>query len=70
MIRKKFKLKDLDCGSCCLLIDSELETLDGVIFSKTSYAKCECEIEYDPNIVDESKITDEITKLGYSSIPL
>lgn len=70
MIRKKFKLKDLDCGSCCLLIDSELETLDGVIFAKTSYGRCECEIEFDPQKVDERKITEVITKLGYSSIPL
>lgn len=70
IIKRKFKVKNLDCGACCLLIDSELETLDGVIFAKTSYGNCECEIEFDPQKVDVQKITEVITKLGYSSIPL
>lgn len=70
LVKKKFKVENLNCGSCCMLIDSELETLDGVESARTSYVKCECEVEYDPNIIDERKITDEIIKLGYSSIPL
>ncbi len=66
MINKKFKIDGMHCTSCSMNIDFDLEDLDGVKSVKTSYAKQECEIEF-----DEAKITDEIIiqtirKTGYT----
>jgi len=44
MIKKKFKITGMHCSSCAITIDMDLEDLDGVKMSKTSYAKAETEI--------------------------
>lgn len=67
MIKKKFKITDMHCVSCSLSIDMDLEDLEGTKSAQTSYAKAECEIEF-----DEVKLTDEviiqtIKKTGYTA---
>lgn len=62
------KLAGLHCTSCALNIDSELEDLPGVVSSKTSYAKQESIITYDPNLAKPSQFTAIIEKLGYKTI--
>lgn len=55
LIVEKIKLKNLSCASCCLQIEGDLESLDGVKYAKTSFIKSEVEIEY-----DEHKISKEV----------
>ena len=62
------KLSGLHCTSCSLNIDGELEELLGVISSKTSYAKQESVVVYDPKLVTPSQFTSVIEKLGYKVI--
>lgn len=59
------KLSGLHCASCSLNIDSDLEDLPGVIVTKTSYAKQESVITYNPKLTDPSKFIPIIEKLGY-----
>ena len=70
MIIKKFKINDMHCSSCALTIDMDLEDLDGVVSSKTSYAKAETELELDSDKVTDEKILGVIKKAGYSAKPL
>ena len=70
MIKKKFKITDMHCSSCALTIDMDLEDLEGVKSSKTSYAKSESEIEFDPAKISDQVISDAIKKSGYTAIPL
>lgn len=70
MIKKKFKVQDMHCSSCALTIDIDLEGVDGVSKSNTSYGKGEVEVELDPNKVSDKLILDTIKKSGYSAIPL
>jgi len=65
MIKKKFKIAGMHCSSCALSIDMDLEDLDGVISSKTSYAKEQTEVEFDSQKVDPSEIIESIKKSGY-----
>lgn len=67
MIKKKFKIQDMHCSSCALTIDMDLEDLDGVTKVQTSYAKAECEVEFDSGKVDEQKILQTIKKSGYTA---
>lgn len=57
----------MHCTSCAMVIDMDLEDLEGVKSSKTSYAKCETEIEFDPEKISLEKITESIKKSGYNS---
>lgn len=62
------KLSGLHCTSCSLNIDSDLEELNGVISSNTSYAKQESTIIYDPKIVTPASFKTTIEKLGYTVV--
>lgn len=58
------------CSSCALTIDWDLEDLEGVRSSKTSYANALCEVEFDDGKIDKQKIMDTIKKAGYSASDL
>ena len=66
--KKKFKIVDMHCSSCALTIDMDLEDLEGVKEVKTSYAKCECEVEFDPVKIKEKDLIETIKKAGYTVI--
>lgn len=67
--KKKFKITDMHCSSCALTIDMDLEDLEGVKSSKTSYAKAETEVEFDTEKLNENTLISTIKKSGYSAIP-
>lgn len=48
----------------------DLEELDGVKMVKTSYAKVETEVEFDPEKISEQLIRETIKKSGYEAIPI
>lgn len=66
MTKKKLKICDMHCVSCALNIDFDLEDLEGIKSAKTSYAKCECEVEFDEEKLTLEKIIEAIKKTGYS----
>jgi len=70
MIKKKFKIDGMHCSSCALSIDMDLEDLEGVKESKTSYAKGETEVEFDSDTVKEEEVVEVIQKLGYQVSPV
>lgn len=59
----------MHCTSCAILIDGDLEDLDGVKSSKTNYAKGETEVEFDLEEISEDKILEVIKKSGYTALP-
>jgi len=67
MVKKKLKIKGMHCTSCAMVIDMDLEDLPGVCSCKTSYAKAETEVEYDPDEVSIEKIVEAIKKSGYQT---
>lgn len=63
----KLKIQGMHCSSCALLIDSDLEDLDGVSSANTSYAKQVGEVDFDPDRVSLEKILDTINNTGYKA---
>ncbi len=61
-----FKIQGLHCMSCVMNIDGALEDLDGVIESKTHYAKAETQVTFDPKKVSEKFLKKTIQDLGYN----
>ena len=70
VVKKKLKIEGMHCNSCAMNIDFDLEDLEGVKSSKTSYAKQECEMEFDSDKVTDKTILETIKKSGYSATPL
>ncbi len=64
--KKKLKIEGMHCTSCAMNIDFDLEDLEGIKSAKTSYAKMVCEIEFDSEQVDISRIIRTIKTTGYS----
>ena len=69
-VKKKFKVLDMHCSSCALEIDDRLEAETGVRSAKTSYAKSEVTIEYDPTKVKVTNLVEVIKKVGYQALPV
>jgi copper chaperone CopZ len=67
MKTQKYKINGMHCTSCAMNIDFELEDLQGVHKTQTSYVKQICEIEFDEHHVTEKNILDAIGKVGYSA---
>lgn len=67
MSKIKLKIEGMHCTSCAMLIDGDLEDLDGVKSSKTSYAKSESEIDFDETKLKLDDLHQSIKKTGYSS---
>lgn len=66
MIKKTFKLKGMDCPSCAILIEGELE--DQGVTARCSYAKEIVEVEYDEKKISEVDIHHIIHTSGYQVI--
>lgn len=67
MVKKKFKITGMHCSSCALTIDMDLEDLEGIKSSSTSYAKQETEVEFDPEKLTDNLIIETIKKTGYTA---
>jgi copper chaperone CopZ len=48
-----------------MLIDMELEDLEGIRSTKTSYQKGQAEVEFDENKTEDEKIIEAIKEAGY-----
>jgi len=67
MKKLTFKIIDMHCTSCAMTIDGDLEDTGKVKSSKTSYAKGETEVEFDPEKINEKEILEIIKKTGYTA---
>ena len=63
------KIIGMDCVACSLTIDGDLEDQKGVTSAKTSYAKSQTEVEFDPTKISETEILGIIKKAGYTAKP-
>jgi len=68
IIKKKLKIAGMHCSSCAMNIDFDLEELAGVRAVSTSYARQECEIEFDEETIALDKVLEQIKKTGYKGM--
>ena len=68
MTKKKLKVQGMHCSSCAINIDFDLEDLEGIKSAKTSYAKQECEVEFDEEKINDQKIIQTIKETGYTVV--
>ncbi|MDQ3098136.1 MAG: cation transporter [bacterium] len=61
------KINGMHCSSCAMLIDGDLEDLDGVISAKTNYHKQETEVEYDEEKLKTEQLISSVKESGYEA---
>ena len=61
-----FKIIDMNCTSCSISIDGDLEDTKGIKSARTSYAKAQTEVEFDPKLVSEQEIIKILKNTGYT----
>ena len=62
------RITGMHCSSCALSIDDGLEELVGVKRAKTSYAKQQSEVEFDPEVVTEAALIAAVQAAGYQAV--
>lgn len=67
IVKKKLKIEGMHCTSCAMSIDMDLEDLDGVKETRTSYAKQESEVEFDQDKLNIQEVIAAIKKTGYTA---
>ena len=67
IVKKVFAIDGMHCSSCAMNIDFDLEDLDGVTESKTSFARQKSEITYDVMKVSEEDIIKTVKQTGYTA---
>ena len=67
MRKKLYKIKGMDCPSCAMVIETELEDLG--VKANCSYQKETLAVEYDPELVPEENILEEVKNEGYNISP-
>ncbi len=68
LVKKQLKIEGMHCTSCAMTIDFDLEDLDGVQVSKTSYARLETEVEFDEDKITIEEILVQVEKTGYTAV--
>lgn len=61
------KISGMHCTSCSMNIDFDLEDLEGVKASKTSYARQITEIEFEEKLIKEEVLIEAVKKTGYQA---
>lgn len=67
IVKKKLKIDGMHCSSCAMNIDMDLEDVEGVKSVRTSYAKQECEVEFEEDKASVDTIIQTIQKTGYQA---
>lgn len=61
------KITGMDCVSCAINIDGQLEDTEGVKEAITNYAKQQTEVTYDETKIDSETLATIVKIAGYSS---
>jgi len=64
---KKFLIPDMDCASCVNHIEKDLLALKGVHHVSVNLANYKAEVMYDPDLVSNSDIVEQVKKTGYKA---
>lgn len=68
-MKQRLQIQGMHCASCAMLIDDELEELEGVKASSTSYARQKTDIDFDESRVGVGQLVAKIADLGYDAHP-
>jgi copper chaperone CopZ len=69
MLKKTYKISDMHCSNCAMILESIEDKLPGIKEINASYKKAEMVVEFDETKVTEAQIIAAVEKKGYQAIP-
>jgi copper chaperone CopZ len=69
MIKKKFRVPDMHCSACVMILEGLEDSLTGIQRVSASYHKQQMEVTYDETKLSEATIITAAEELGYTAIP-
>jgi copper chaperone CopZ len=69
MLKKTYKISDMHCPNCAMILESIEDKLPGIKEINASYKRAEMVIEFDETKVTEAQIIAAVEKKGYQVIP-
>lgn len=69
MTTQSFKIKDMTCSSCIMLIEELEDQIPGVKRLDVDFKRHNMKAEYDEKLVTAQQIADAVTELGYPAVP-
>lgn len=65
MTKKVFRVLDMHCANCPMIIESIEDDLPGIINISASYHRQQVAVEYDDSVLTDEQIISAIRKKGY-----
>lgn len=69
VIKKKYEVGGMHCGACAMGIQMYLSNTDGVKSVTVDYNNKKADIEYDDAEINDEKIANAVSELGYKIKP-
>ena len=69
MSKKIFRVPDMHCSACVMILEGLEDSLTGIQRVSASYHKQQMEITYDETRLSEATILTAAEELGYTAIP-
>jgi copper chaperone CopZ len=67
MLKKTFRILDMHCSNCAMILESIEDKLPGIQEINASYKKAEMVVEFDETKVTEAQIIAAVEKKGYQA---
>ena len=68
MIKKIFRVTDMHCTNCAMVLEGIEDDLPGIRQVTASYQKMQMTVEYDERKVSEAQILEAVKRKGYTAI--
>ena len=66
MIKRTFRVTDMHCTNCAMVIEEIEDDLPGIRQATASYQKMQLTVEYDEAKVSETQIMEAVRRKGYT----
>ncbi len=70
MVKKTYRIADMHCSNCVMILEGIEDDLDGIKKIKASYHQQTLTVEFDETILSEQTLLDEIKKKRYTPEPI
>jgi copper chaperone CopZ len=67
MIKKTFRVTDMHCTNCAMILEGIEDDLPGIRQVTASYQKMQMTVEYDETKVGEAQILEAVKSKGYTA---
>ncbi len=65
--KKTFSIKGMHCASCVSVLERSLKKVPGVFLAGVNLATEQATVSYDPGQVNESQLSEAVSRVGYSA---